>query len=265
MATDTREAPAVVDRVGAVGVITLNRPHALNAVDAEMSAAVGAALHQLDADPEVRVCVITGAGRAFCAGADLKDMAAGLSFLAPEHPEWGFAGVVQHFVDTPLIAAVNGVALGGGTEIVLACDMAVMSEDARLGLPEVTRGIFAGAGGVLRLPDQIPPKIAAEAILTGEPISAATALRWGLVNTVTPPPEVFSTAMQLAQKVAANAPLAVAASKRVMARRRDFGSDWSSPMWAMNAAEFDAVFDSEDAREGTGAFAHKRIPDWKRR
>lgn len=252
-------------REGAIGIITINRPRAMNAVNAAVSSALGKALDELDADPHLRVGVITGAGRAFCAGADLKAVAAGYSFLAPDHPEWGFAGLVQHYVDTPLIAAVNGFALGGGTEIVLACDLAVISEVTTLGLPEVTRGLIAGAGGALRLPDQMPAKLAAAAILTGEPISAQSALQWGLVNEVTAPDRVLPTAMRLAETIANNAPLAVTASKRLMAHRRDFGSDWSPQTWAMNSSELDAILASEDAKEGTTAFAEKREPIWRGR
>jgi enoyl-CoA hydratase/carnithine racemase len=141
---------------------------------------------------------------------------------------------VQHYIDKPLVAAVNGFALGGGTEIVLACDLAVISSEATLGLPEVTRGLIAGAGGLLRLPDHMPPKLAAAAILTGDPITPSDALQWGLVNAVVEPDDVLSVALQMAEKVAANAPLAVTASKRIMARRRDFGSDWNDAMWSMN-------------------------------
>lgn len=250
-------------REGPVAVITLNRPEALNAVNSAVADALGSALDELDSDPELRVGVITGSGRAFCAGADLKALAAGQSILPTARPEWGFAGLVQHYVTKPLVAAVNGYALGGGTEIVLACDLAVVSSEATLGLPEVKRGLIAGAGGVLRLPDQIPPKVATQAVLTGEPISPETALHWGLVNAVTAPEFVLSEAMQLARTIAANAPLAVRTSKKIMSQRRAFGSDWNTEMWAMNSAEFDAVRASGDAREGTTAFAEKRAPIWQ--
>ncbi|BCF86366.1 enoyl-CoA hydratase (plasmid) [Rhodococcus qingshengii] len=247
---------------GAVGIITINRPAAMNAVNSDVSTAIGTALDKLDTDPGLRVGIITGAGRAFCAGADLKALAAGQSFLSPIYPEWGFAGLVQHFISKPLIAAVNGFALGGGTEIVLACDLAVISDEASLGLPEVTRGLVAGAGGLLRLPDQIPPKIAADAILTGRPISPLNALKWGLVNAVVEPDQVLPEALRVAEQIAANAPLAVTTSKRMMAHRRDFGSDWSSQMWAANSAELEFVLSSDDAKEGPTAFAEKRTPLW---
>ncbi|MFD6059497.1 crotonase/enoyl-CoA hydratase family protein [Rhodococcus wratislaviensis] len=258
----SRADPVLFRKKGTVGVITINRPEALNAVNAEVSSAIGNALSELATDPDLRAGIITGSGRAFCAGADLKAVATGQSFLAPDHPEWGFAGLVQHYIDKPLIAAVNGFALGGGTEIVLACDLAVLSAEASLGLPEVTRGLIAGAGGLLRLPEQIPPKIAAAAALTGEPIAPDTALQWGLVNSVVDPEQVLPEALRIAQQIVTNAPLAVAASKRVMAHRRNFGSDWSPQMWTMNSTEFAAILATEDAKEGPTAFAEKRKPHW---
>lgn len=262
MANSQDDEIVLFHRDGPVGIITINRPQALNAVNSDVSDALGSALRNLDNDPELRIGIITGTGRAFCAGADLKALSAGQSIIPTEHPEWGFAGIVQHYVTKPLIAAVNGFALGGGTEIVLACDLAVISAEASLGLPEVKRGLIAGAGGVLRLPDQIPPKVAAHAVFTGEPISPDTALRWGLVNAITSPDNVVPEALRLAHAIAANAPLAVRTSKRVMARRREFGSDWGPRIWAMNSEEFDAVRASADAKEGTTAFAEKRQAYW---
>jgi crotonobetainyl-CoA hydratase len=258
---DVCSPEVVLERRGPVALITLNRPTAMNAVNATLSRALGEALAELARDPHLRVGVVTGAGRAFCAGADLKELSAGRTVHDIAHPERGFAGFVRHFVDKSIIAAVNGFALGGGTEIVLACDMAVMSEEANLGLPEVRRGLVAAAGGLLRLHRQIPPKIAAEAVFTGEPLTAATALRWGLVNYVVPTEDVLKTAVALAEKIAANAPLAVRTSKRIMARSAT-GSDWEDPLWEMNEAEFQAVRASEDAREGANAFAQKRAPVW---
>ncbi|WP_433560433.1 crotonase/enoyl-CoA hydratase family protein [Nocardia sp. CA-151230] len=258
------ESPAaVLERRGPIAVITLNRPGALNAVNGALSTAAGLALDEFARDRELRVAVITGAGRAFCAGADLKALAAGERIHAEGHEEWGFAGLVKHFVDKPVIAAVNGFALGGGTEIMLACDLAVLADDAKLGLPEVKRGLAAAAGGLLRLPRQIPLKLALGVVLTGEPIDAATAARWGLVNRVVPAAEVLDTALELAARIAANAPLPVRASKRVAYRAADFGADWSDELWEMNAAELGPVFRSGDAREGARAFAEKRTPQWR--
>jgi crotonobetainyl-CoA hydratase len=262
---DDPQPAATLNRNGAVALITLNRPAAMNAVNQEMSRAVGTALAELAADPRLRVGVITGAGRAFCAGADLKELAAGHSVHDPDHPEWGFAGLVRHFVDKPLIAAVNGLALGGGTEIVLACDLAVIGEDAQLGLPEVRRGLVAAAGGLLRVHRQLPPKLAAELVFTGEPIDAHTALRHGLVNRVVAQAEVLGVALGLAESIAGNAPLAVSASKRIMAGSLGAVSDWADAAWELNEAEFRAVRASSDAYEGACAFAEKRAPEWRGR
>jgi crotonobetainyl-CoA hydratase len=255
-------AAATLTKRDGVAIISLNRPKALNAVNAELSTIVGAALAELDADPSLRVGVITGNGRAFCAGADLKAIAAGESLAALGHEDWGFAGIAEHYVEKPLIAAVNGFALGGGTEIVLACDLAVMSEAASLGLPEVKRGLFAGAGGLIRLPRQLPFKLAMEAALTGEPVPAATALRYGLVNRLVPADQVLPAALELAAAICANAPLAVAASKRIVHRASAAGSDWDTDVWAANAEAIRTVFASDDAMEGARAFGEKRLPRW---
>ena len=175
MSPETSAPAALYEKRGHVAIVTLNRPKALNAVNSELSTAAGEALERADHDQEVRVVVITGAGRGFCAGADLKELAKGNRIETPGHPEWGFAGIVRHWMAKPTIAAVNGFALGGGTEIVLSCDLAVIDETASLGLPEVRRGLLAAAGGVIRLPRQVGLKWALEIALTGEPISAATA------------------------------------------------------------------------------------------
>ncbi|EME51116.1 MULTISPECIES: crotonase/enoyl-CoA hydratase family protein [Rhodococcus] len=255
------EAAALYERRGNVAVITLNRPKALNAVNAALSTAVGTLLEQAEADEQVRVVVLTGAGRAFCAGADLKVLATGGSIAADGHPEWGFAGYVQHWISKPTIAAVNGFALGGGTELVLASDLAVVDEDAELGLPEVKRGLFAAAGGVIRLQQQIPRKIALEIALTGEPISAAQGRELGLVNRVAPAGTALEVALELAETIAANAPLSVRESK-AMIHRTAHGDDWEQGVWDANAAALKVVFTSEDAKEGPTAFAQKRAPVW---
>ena len=262
---DLAQTAGTLERRGAVALITLNRPEAMNAVNQEMSRAVGTALAELAEDPALKVGVVTGAGRAFCAGADLKELAAGRSIFDAEHPERGFAGLVRHFVDKPLIAAVNGFALGGGTEIMLACDLAVLSEDAQLGLPEVRRGLVAAAGGLLRLQRQLPAKLAAELVFTGQPLDAATALRHGLVNRVVPRDDVLDVALELAETIAANAPLALRASKRIMAGSLGPASDWAADAWALNEAEFADVRRSADASEGARAFAEKRTPQWRGR
>lgn len=258
---DTTPPAATLERRGHIAVITLNRPRALNAVNSALSTAIADALEELDRDPELWVGVITGSGRAFCAGADLKEIAAGHPILAHGHEDWGFAGICQHRVDKPLIAAVNGFALGGGSEIVLACDLAVASEEAMLGLPEVRRGLMAAAGGVIRLQRQIPFKIAMEMVLAGEPVDAVTALRWGLVNRVVPADMVLDTAIELAEKISRNAPLAVWASKRMLYQTLAY-ADLDPGAWALNDAAIAGLVASDDAREGTTAFAEKRIPRW---
>ena len=255
------EVPVLVERHGAVCVLTMNRPAALNAVDTALTAALGGALEEAGGDPAVRAVVLTGSGRAFCAGADLKEIAAGVH-SAIEHPEWGFAGMVRHWVAKPVVAAVNGLALGGGTELVLACDLAVADPSATFALPEVRRGLAANGGGVLRLHRQIPPKIALGLALTGDAIDAATALRWGLVNEVSAPGRSLEAALDLAQRVARNAPLAVEATKRLVHRAQSASDSWDPANWARNDEELTTLLHTDDAREGARAFAERREPRW---
>lgn len=251
--------PAILERRGNIALITLNRPSALNAVTAEVSAAVGAVLEEFAADPDLRVAVITGAGRAFCAGMDLKEAAAGRDVLDPRHPEWGFAGLTRHPLDKPLIAAVNGPALGGGAEIVLACDMAVADENATIGLPEVRHGLFPAAGGVLRLQQRVPRNIAREIALTGTPVDATTAAEWGLVNRVAPAGKSVDVALELAERVAAGAPLSLRAIKHLMT----YGETAAETRaWPENERLWQEVGASDDAKEGLRAFTEKRVPRW---
>ncbi|MEV0064105.1 crotonase/enoyl-CoA hydratase family protein [Nocardia sp. NPDC050718] len=246
-------------------VVVINRPQAMNSVDAEVSTGVGAALEQAEADPQVRAVVLTGAGeRAFCAGADLKALGRGENILAPGNEQWGLAGYVRHPISKPTIAAVNGFALGGGTELVLASDLAVAAETATFGLPEVARGLFAAAGGAFRLPEQLPRKVAMEMILTGEPITAARALELGLVNRVVPADLVLDAALELAGRIAENAPLAVQASKRVALGLVDGKID-DDAAWDLTNREIMSVARTADVREGTLAFAEKRKPNWQAR
>jgi crotonobetainyl-CoA hydratase len=252
---------------GHVAVLTLNRPEALNAVNSALADAVGGCLEDAAADPGVRAIVLTGAGRAFCAGADLKEIAAGRRVGPTKHPEWGFAGLVRHWVSKPLIAAVNGHAMGGGTEIALACDLVIASDQAAFGLPEVKRGLLAAGGGVVRLQRQIPIKLALQMTLTGDPVPAATARDWGLVNDVVPAPEVLPRALELARAIAANAPLSVQYAKKVLYQTAGAGSDrdpaWNGgDPWQVNAEAMAVVFASADAAEGAAAFAAKRAPVW---
>ena len=263
---DTGRPGALAERRGNVLVITINRPEARNAVNGAVSTAVGNALEEAQRDPDVRAVVITGAGdKSFCAGADLKAIARRENLYHPEHPEWGFAGYVHHFVDKPTIAAVNGAALGGGTEIALASDLVVAQESAKFGLPEVKRGLIAGAGGVFRIVQQLPRKVGLELLLTGDPIDAAEAAKWGLVNQVVPDGTVLQAALSLAERITVNAPLSVQASKRIAWGADDRVVTDEEPGWERTTREFGTLLRSEDAKEGPRAFAEKREPVWKAR
>lgn len=250
-----------VERDGHLLVITLNRPDARNAVNAEVTAALGAAVELLAADDDLRVGILTGAGTAFCAGQDLKAFAAGEPVLPVDHPEWGFGGFTGHAIDKPLIAAVNGVAFGGGLELALACDIVLAADHIALGLPEVKRGLFAAGGGVPRLAQQLPPKVAARLVFTGDPFTAEQAAQWGLVDEVVPADAVLEHALDLAARIAANAPLGVQASKRALTALGQ-QSSWTPDADRLIRAEFDAVFGSADAAEGSRAFVEKREPRW---
>src|SRR5215208_2393470 len=245
-------------------VITINRPEARNAINAAVSIAVGEAMEQAQQDPDVRAVVITGAGdKSFCAGADLKALAKHENILHPDQPKWGFAGYVRHFIDKPTIAAVNGTALGGGTELALASDLVVAEDRAKFGLPEVKRGLIAAAGGVFRIVDHLPRKVAMELIFTGEPMSSADALKWGLINQVVPDGTAVDGALALAERITANAPLAVWASKRVAMGVDDGVIKGDEPGWDRTMREIGTLMRSEDAKEGPLAFAEKRQPVWK--
>lgn len=258
------EAPgALVERRGNVALITLNRPAARNAINAAVSIAVGDALQAAQDDPEVRAVVLTGAGQSFCAGADLKAISRRENLFHPEHGEWGFAGYVQHYIDKPTIAAVNGTALGGGTELALASDLVVAEERTMFGLPEVKRGLIAAAGGVFRIVDHLPRKVAMELLFTGEPMTSADALRWGLINQVVPDGTVVEAALALADRITGNAPLAVWATKRVAYGVDDGVITGDEPGWKRTVREIGGVLRSEDAKEGPRAFAEKRAPVWQ--
>lgn len=238
-------------------VITIDRPEARNAVNAEVAEGVAAAVDELDARDDLRVGVLTGAGGTFCAGMDLK------AFLRGERPVLegrGFAGLVERPPATPLVAAVEGYALAGGFELALACDMIVAARTAKFGLPEVKRGLVAAAGGLFRLPDRIPYHLAMEFTLTGQMVPAERAHEAGLVGRLAPEGGALAEAMDLAQAIAANAPLAVAASKRVVAESREWPRAES---FARQAPIAEAVRSSEDAREGALAFTEKRPPQWQ--
>jgi len=258
------EPGALAERRGNVLLITINRPDARNAVNQAVSIGVGDALQAAQDDPEIRAVVITGSGdKSFCAGADLKALSRGENLFHPDHTDWGFAGYVSHFIDKPTIAAVNGTALGGGSELALASDLVVAEESAKFGLPEVKRGLIAGAGGVFRIVEQLPRKVALELLFTGEPMTSADALRWGLINQVVPDGTVVDAALALAERITSNAPLAVQASKRVAYGADDGVVTGEKDGWRRTNREFVTLLQSEDAKEGPLAFAQKREPVWK--
>lgn len=249
----------LVEARESVLVVTINRPEAKNSVNAAVAEGVAAAIDQLEESDDLRVGVLTGAGGTFCSGMDLK------AFLKGESPiveGRGLAGVTMRPPRKPLVAAVEGWALAGGFEIMLACDMVVAAETARFGVPEVKRSLVAGAGAALRLPERVPLPIALELLLTGDPIDAARAASLGLVNRVTPEGGALDGALELAASVAANGPLAVAATREVARSARDWPE---AERWSRQDELIGPVFLSEDAQEGARAFAEKRAPVWKGR
>jgi enoyl-CoA hydratase/carnithine racemase len=240
-----------------IAVITINRPQARNAVNGAVSAGIAAAVEDLDARRDVRVLILTGAGGTFSAGMDLKGFLTGDNPLAGGR---GFGGITERPPAKPMIAAVEGYALAGGFELVLACDLVVASEEAQFGLPEVTRGLAAGAGGLLKLAERIPYHAAMQMVLTGERVPAGDLQRAGLISRVVPAGQALEAARDLAARVAANAPLAVVASKRVVVE----SADWpSGEAFARQGEILGAVFGSADAMEGAAAFAEKRPPVWR--
>jgi crotonobetainyl-CoA hydratase len=256
----------LVEQRGHVLVVTLNRPEVRNCVDMDVCNGVADALERANTDPEIRALVVTGAGdQAFCAGADLKAIARGEPILPPGREHLGFAGFVNNFTAKPTIAAVNGNALGGGTELLLACDLAVAVETANVGLPEVKRGLMAGAGGAFRIAQQLPHKVALELLLTGRPMTATDAAGWGLINQVVPAGQALDAALELANEIAANAPLSVQSSKRVAYLAGENGRTDEIDHWKLSDREIRALLKTEDALEGPTAFAQKRAPVWKAR
>ncbi len=238
-----------------VFVITLNRPAVKNAIDSELSLGVLAALNALDADDGLRVGVLTGAGRCFCAGMDLKAFAAhGLPSKIDD--------VFRNGCRKPLVAAIEGVAVGGGLELALIADLLVAARDARLGSPEVKFGLFPGGGALLRLPRSLPQSLVTELALTGEPMSAEVAHAHGLVVRLSEPGAALDGAMELARAVARNAPLGVDAALRLL---RMGPGRTEEELWAEQRRLVDAVFNSEDAQEGARSFAEKRPPNWSGR
>ena len=245
-----------VHQIEGVQVISINRPQVRNAINRAVSEAVAAAVDELDERTDLTLGIITGTGGNFCTGMDLKAFLAGELVALPGR---GLAGFIQRPPRKPMIAAVEGWAVAGGFEIALACDLIVAARDARFGLPEVRRGLVAAAGGLLRLPRRIPPAIAMQLALTGEPLSAADASRLGLVNELTEPGQALDGALDLARRITPNGPLAVRTTKQILDQALDWtvaeGFSRQEPMVAQ-------ILASADAREGAAAFAEKRPPAW---
>jgi enoyl-CoA hydratase/carnithine racemase len=248
------------ERRGHIEILTINRPDARNAINGAVSQAMSDAMDELTDDPDVWVVVLTAAGdKAFSAGMDLKAFSSGEggSIIGASG---GFAGVTKRQFPKPLIAAVNGSALAGGCEIVLSCDLVVAADHATFGIPEVKRGLIAGAGGLIRLPKRLPMAVALELALTGDSMDAERALALGLVNRVVPKERVLDEAMALAESISENAPLAVRHSKSVIVQAAEVPE---AEGWAINDASVGIVFSSADAMEGPIAFAEKRAPNWQ--
>jgi enoyl-CoA hydratase len=251
---------AVLTEAGdGVLLITLNRPDARNAINAALAAGVAAALDRLDGEDDLRVGILTGAGKGFSAGMDLKAFVAGES---PHVEGRGLAGIAEKPPRKPIIAAIEGFAVAGGLEVALACDLIVAARDARLGIPEAKRSLVAAGGALLRLPRRMPYHVAMEMALTGDPISAERGYELGLVNRVAEPGEAVAVARELAGAIAANGPLALDASKRILVEAPSWSED---ELWQRQGEIAGPVFGSEDAREGATAFSEKRDPVWKGR
>ncbi len=259
MSQSMNDQPLLTERRERILLITLNRPDARNAVNLAMAEGMSAALDELDSDDGLSVGVIAGEGKGFSSGMDLKAFATG---ERPWAGDRGFAGIVQKPADKPLIAAIEGFAVAGGLEIALACDLVVAAKGAKLGVPEVKRGLVAAGGALRQLPRRLPGAVAMELALTGEPIDAERGAELGLVNRLAEPGKSLETALELAEQVAANAPLALRASKTVL--RQQYSWD-DEAFWAKQGEIVGPVFTSEDAIEGATAFSEKRDPDWKGR
>ncbi len=252
----SEENPVLTQVEDGVLIVTMNRPEAKNAMNKAQAEGIAAAMDRLDAEDDLRCAILTGAGGTFCSGMDLK------GFLRGERPSIdarGFGGLTEWTPKKPVIAAVDGYALAGGMELALSCDLIVANSGSKFGIPEAKRGLAAAAGGLIKLPRQIPPRIAMELALTGEFIDAARAYDLGFVNRIVEGPSIDG-AKELAKAVAANGPLALIASKAII---RDSHSWSDEEMWKNQASYIAPVFVSEDAREGSLAFAEKRKPNWQ--
>jgi len=251
------DQPAVLtERRDGVLVITLNRPEVRNAVNAAVAKGIAHALEALDADDDLRVGVLTGAGGFFCAGMDLGAFVKGES---PWYGDRGFAGIAQRGARKPLIAAIEGFAVAGGFEIAIACDLIVSAEGAKLGIPEVKRSLVAAGGALLHLPKRMPYHVVMELALTGDPLPAERFHELGVVNRIAPKGGALDAALELAAAIVKNGPLALTATKEIVQRQFDWTSE---EQWDKQGQIGAVVFTSDDAKEGASAFKEKRDPVW---
>jgi enoyl-CoA hydratase/carnithine racemase len=261
MAEETNESVLVSERRGAVLILRLNRPDARNSLNPELLDAIGLAMTAAESDPDVRAVVLTGTGeKAFCAGMDLRAFAEGGTVSASKEGMAGFVKFTSGQISVPIVGAANATAVAGGFELLLGCDVVVASDQAKFGLPEVKRGLFAAGGGVF-ISTRIPLAVALELTLTGDLIEAPRAQSLGLINEVAPAGEVLEAAVALAERIARNGPLALAATKELvrtastnLERAQELAREWQPK-----------VFNSEDAKEGATAFIEKRDPVWRGR
>ncbi len=250
--TETDVPAVITERRDRVMIITLNRPDQMNAINGAIASGLWAAVQELNTDPGLTAGVLTGNGRGFCSGMDLKAFAKGEDIGDMIH-------FVRHGAEKPLICAIEGFALAGGLELALSCDLLVAAKGVKLGIPEVKVGLFAAGGGLMRLPSRVGYSKAMEMAVTGDPISADEGAQFGLIARLVEPGEVVATAIELAERIAENAPLGVAASKAIV--RATQGAT-EEELWAFQGPLQGSVFTSNDAREGPAAFAEKRDPDW---
>lgn len=258
----------IVDKRGGALVITLNRPEARNAMSVALQQEITEALDELEADPDLRAGIIANTGPVFCAGADLKEISEGVwdTPHAPDGTDYGFAGATKRYIEKPLIAAVNGKAVGGGLELVMACDLVVASDDAIFWFPEPRRGLTAAGGGsLLRAGQQLTVKRANQLLLLAEPIDAQEALDWGLINFVVPGDDVLDKALDMAGKIALGAPLAIQYTKRTVYETMGYPPVYPNEGWDLLEKYERFTVESRDAHEGSTAFVEKRPPRWEGR
>lgn len=256
----------ILEERGNVLIITINRPEKKNALNSQLWLELCESINYFEKNDDLIVAILTNAGDVFCAGSDLKELAEGTYHAPEQYSDWGFGGITRHFCPKPIIAAVNGRALGGGAEMALAADLCVMTSDGAISFPEIKRALLAtGGGALLRAGRALPIKRAMELMLTGDPISAETAYEWGLVNALAEPGHVLDEALKLAERITCNGPLAIKATKRAIYECMDKSIMSDSDGWDMMMDLDVAIKKTRDAHEGEVAFAEKREPRWEGR